>query len=93
MGLFLLGVILVIFIMLFINALMMFHILVVECMRVNSIMREHLCVSQLCAQRSVSTVAVFLQIHASVSLDGADWTAPVVSGLYFQTYNYALKLI
>lgn len=42
---------------------------------------ERLCVSQLCAQRSVSMAAVCLLIHASVSLDGGDWTALVVSAL------------
>lgn len=31
----------------------------------------------LCVQRSVSTVAACLLIHASASLDGEDWTAPV----------------
>lgn len=50
-------------------------------------MRERLCVSQLCVQKSVSMVAVCLPIHASVSLDGADWTAPVVSTLSSKTYN------
>lgn len=46
-----------------------------------ALMRELLCVSQLCVQRSVSMVVVCLRIHASASLDGVDWTAPVVSTL------------
>lgn len=54
-------------------------------MCVNSIMHyahgERLCVSQLYAQRSVSMAGVCLLIHASVSLDGGDWTALVVSAL------------
>ena len=46
------------------------------------LMREYLCVSQLFAQRNVSTDAACLLIHASVSLDGVGLTAPVVSALY-----------
>ena len=47
-----------------------------------SLMRDCLSVSQLSVQRSASMAAACLLIHASVSPDGADWTAPVVSELY-----------
>lgn len=39
-----------------------------------------LCV-QLCVQRSVPTAAASLQTHVTVSPDGEDWIAPVVSSL------------
>lgn len=87
MGHFLLAVILVFLIMLFIGGLMMFYsLLVCVCMCAitqlcTKLTRKCLCVFQLCVQRSVSTVAVCLLIHASVSLVGADSTAPVVSAL------------
>lgn len=85
MGHFLSAVISVVFVMLFIGGLMMFYTLFV-C--VNAIMNctdegTSVCVSQLCARRSVSTVAACLPILASASLDGAAWTAPVVSALHF----------
>lgn len=77
--------------MLFIGALMTFYTRarvsarVCVCVFFNSIKAfahgECLCVSQLCAQRSASTAAVCLRIHASASPDGGDWTAPVVSAL------------
>ena len=38
--------------------------------------------SQLCVQTSASMAAAWLLIRASVSQDGEDWTAPVVSALY-----------
>lgn len=82
MGHFRSAVVSVLFIMLFIGALMMLYTLHV-CM--NSIMlhthRDHLYVSQLCVQRSVSMAAVCLLTPASVSPDGVDWTVRVVSAL------------
>lgn len=78
------AVISVLFVMLFIGALIMFYtrrVWALTRLRAALTGNVSVCYSQLCAQRSVSTAAVCLQTRASVSRDGGDWTAPVVSAL------------